>query len=312
MNLGLTADQLEARRKYLCAGDAQLILDGRWNLLWRIKKGLEQEADFYDGLQWYIKRNVSREQMDLRRLMGQYTEPLNLAYCQERTGRPVTYYSGNPMLRAVWKGLQAVTYPCKDELQVSKDYPFMGAHLDAMTTTAQGEPMVLDAKDIARASDDMIQLYTPAGTHQAVVMGVDWWGLSIFAGKKWELVEQPVDPLFRARLIAAEREFYGYLERDAEPADQNPRAEAPKPRPRLRQILLDQTPMDERPNWSGEFMRLARQFAETKGASDLHAITRKAMTELVPDDVGLCAVGLVRFKRDGRGVTIAMEKTDDC
>lgn len=295
MNLGLTAEQLERRRQYLCAGDAQMVLDGHWRLLWRRKKGLEPEDDLSG---------------ELRVQLGSFTEPFNLAWCERVTGREIAYYSDNDLMAEIWGHVSPSGYPAhRPELRVSEDYPFMACHLDGMTTTPQGEPCVIDAKHVARSDDAMVQRYTAAGTHQAIVMGVDWWALSVLTGNsKHEVIYQAVDPLFRARLIAQEREFWGYVERNEEPEDRGAAVAAPKPQPRRREVLLDVMPDAEKPNWSGEFARLARIFAETKAAADRHAIVRKELTELVPDDVGRVELGLVRFKRDGRGVHISLQK----
>jgi hypothetical protein len=300
--LGLSAEQIAARRKYIQAGDAARIMSGEWRSVWREKKGLAEGEDLSGVLPVQL---------------GSMTEPFNLAWAERTTGREINYYSGNPLMRGIWRllhghdsaalGFYANMY--EEELQISEAYPWMACNLDGMTTTPQGNRCVIDAKHLGQAYEQEVLRYTAAGTHQATVMGCDWWALSCLIGnRKHEVIYQEIDALYQASLIAKEREFWGYVTRGEEPEDRVEPVAPPKPQPKRREINLDLTPAAERPNWSGEFARLARSFAETDGAAKLHAITRREMAELVPDDVGLVQLGLVRLKRDGRGVTISLEK----
>lgn len=302
--LGLSAEQIEARKKYVQAGDADRIMRGEWRAVWREKMGLAEPEDL-SGV--------------LAVQMGSYTEPFNLAWCERATGRSITYYSANRYCYAAWLGLTGDKgRTCSmDELQVSKDYPFMAANLDGMTTTPQGHRCVIDAKHVGKSDEQMLLRYTPGMVHQATVMGCDWWALSVLIGNsKHEVIYQQVDPIYQASLIAAEREFWGYVERGEEPEDRTEPKPPPKPQPKRREIVLDTMPIEQRPNWSGDFIKLARDFAETHGAATRHAIVREGIKELMPDDVGLIRFGLVTAKQDGRGISISLDKakseeTDD-
>jgi len=291
---GLTDDQLAYRKKYICGSDAADVLAGKWLDLWKVKTGRMPEPDLYDKLSptldYHVLRHFSRERLELTRLLGHATEDLNAFWYERQTGRAVER---------------------RGEWAVSDAYPFMGAHLDGISTTSRGDPCYWDAKWTGRADEAFLLRHTPQGVHNATILGFDWWGLSVFIGNgKWEWVEQEIDPMFRARLLSRERAFWQHVQNDTEPQDEIAPLAPPKPQPKRREINLDLTPAGERPNWAGEFTRLARVFAETEGAARLHAITRKELTELVPEDVGLCRLGLVKYKRDGRGVTIALEKPE--
>jgi predicted phage-related endonuclease len=296
---GLSEEQLAYRRRYVCGSDAKAVMDGNWLELWKIKTGAIPEPDLYDKLSptldYHVLKHFTRERLELTRLLGHATEDLNAFWYEKQTGREVHR---------------------RGEWAVSKRHAFMGAHLDGVSTTSRGEPCYWDAKWTGRADEAFVLRHTPQGVHNATILGLDWWGLSVFIGNgKWEWIEQPVDPLYQAQLIAKEREFWSWVERGEEPPDAAPEpVAAPKPQPKLRTILLDElTPGGtDWPNWSGEFTRLARTFAETHGAATAHAITREAIKALVPADVGLCRLGLVEYKRDGRGVTISLkqEKSD--
>lgn len=314
-SLGLSPEAVAARRKYVQAGDAAKIMAGEWNAVWRVKMGLAEDPELYDILPFFVQRNVSREQMELKRLMGLFSEPLNLAYCQKQTGRPIEYFSGSTMLRIVWDELTGSRKPQArgDELQVSKTYPWMACNLDGMTTTARGHRCVIDAKHVGRADDPMILRYTAAGTHQATVMGTDWWALSVFIGNgKWELIEQEVDPLYQASLIATTREFWGFVERGEEPTDRTPPGLPPKPQPKLRIVQLDDEFRDAWPNWAGDVLPEIRRFAETDGAAKINGMARDRIKKLLPDDVGTLTRGLFRLNRTKAGaVAMTMKKEAD-
>lgn len=342
---GLTDEQLAYRRRYICGSDASEVMKGNWRELWQIKTGVIAEPDLYDKLSptldYHVLKHFTRERLELTRLLGHATEPLNAFWYEQQTGRAVTR---------------------RGEWAVSRRHAFMGAHLDGVSTTSRGDLCYWDAKWTGRADEAFVLRHTPQGVHNATILGFDWWGLSVFIGNgKWEWVEQPVDPLYQAQLIAKEREFWGFVERKEEPREGAPcdhcggsgeirytrwgwdgdsdrqipdgpeetdtceecggegwigpkTVKAPKPQPNLRTILLDELTQGgtDWPNWAGEYTRLARSFAETHGAATAHAITREAIKALVPADVGLCRLGLVEYKRDGRGITIALkgEKSD--
>lgn len=299
--LGLSEKALERRKRYVCAGDADRIMAGKRRAVWREKMGLAEPEDFYDTLEWFIQKNISREQMEMKRVLGQFTEPFNLYWHQRVTGRPLTYYTDSPMLSAIWEGLTGdVAAP---EFMASRLFRFMGAHLDGITTTAKGHRCVIDAKHVGRADDPMIARYTAAGTHQATVAGCEWWALSVLIGNsKWELIEQEVDPLYQAELIEAESEFWGYVERGEEPEDRVETAVLPPaPQPRLRTIQLEDEFRDIWPNWAGDMLTMIRTFAETNGASILHNIARDKIKKLLPDDVGEISRGLFKLHRDKAG-----------
>lgn len=310
MNLGLSKEALERRRKYICAGDAALIMAGHWRQVWRDKMGLSEPEDLSN---------------ELRVQLGLFTEPFNLAWCEKQTGRQVHYFSGNKLMLGTWADLHLDRDVCnwsEQELQVSSDYPFMAAHLDGMTTTAKGERCVIDAKHVGRSDDPMILRYTAAGTHQATVMGCDWWALSVIVGNaKWELIELEVDPLYRAELIAAEREFWGYVERGEEPLDRGEAILPPAPPPKYRTLIV---PTHEGPaldgllreeNWLAEAMAEMTAFIGTDAAAKRNGIARSRLRDqLIPGDIGVLQYGRFSAKRSKAGaltMAIAGMEGDD-
>jgi hypothetical protein len=287
--LGLSAAGLERRQRHICAGDAARLMAGEWRSVYREKIGLTLPEDLSGVLPVQL---------------GTFDEPFNLYWYQKQTGRKINYYTDSPLLGSIWIGLTGDLDSLRPEWMASRLFPWMGAHLDGMTTTARGESCVIDAKHVGRADDPMIVRYTAAGTHQATVAGCNWWALSVLIGNsKWELIEQEVDPLYQAELIEAESEFWGYVERREEPEDRVETAVLPPaPQPRLRIIQLEDEFQDSWPNWAGDLLPLIRTFAETNGAAVIHNITRDKIKKLLPDDVGEITRGLFKAKRDKAGV----------
>lgn len=296
--LGLDAAAKERRRNYLTASDAKRVLEGDWPTLWREKKGLA-EGENLDG--------------KLAVQMGSFTEPFNLFWCERQTGRRVEYYSDNGVAADAWNRLTARS--ARPEFVVCGAIPFMGCSLDALSTTSHGHPCVLDAKHVGQYRyDELVERYTPAGTHQAIVCDVEWWALSVFVGNaRWELVEQEVDPFYREAYIAKAREFWSWIERDEEPPDMSAPIAPPKPQPRLRNLDASAefgTPewqaLVARNNWLADCANEVLAFAETEGAFKAHQAAREGIKRLLPDDIGLFTRqtkrGLFTAKRSSAGV----------
>ncbi len=286
MELGLSQTQVEARRKGIGGSDAGKIMSGDWRTLWAEKTGRAQPEDLTSVLAVQ---------------MGSFTENFNAFWFEKQTGRVVTN---------------------RNELVVSKKYPFMRANLDGVTRTAKGQRAYWDAKHVGRLDEATVLRYTPQMTHCCTLIGADYWVLSVFIGNsKWEMVEQEIEPMYQADLIARETEFWQFVTDDVEP----PEAErapvlAPKPQPKRRVIDVPLNPDDpvfaalmQRENWLSEMVEAMGAFATTHAAAARHAIARKRIADVLPEDVGRVTRGRIKATRDGRGVTISLDKepTDD-
>lgn len=276
-SLGLSAEQIEQRRKFIGGSDAGEVMTGDWQRLWRVKTGREKPEDL-SGI--------------LAVQMGSFTEDLNAFWYTKQTGRDITA-----------RGL----------FHVNKAYPFMAANLDGVSTTSKGHECYWDAKHVGRLDEATVLRYTPQMVHCCTILGLDWWVLSVFIGNsKWELVEQEVDPIYQATLIAREREFWGYVERDEEPPEQSAPVLAPKPQPKLRTVQLEDQWRDEWPNWGDRMVELFGTFAGTYAAATAHAIAREDIKALLPEDVGLVTRGNIKISRTRAGaVTMAITKEKD-
>ena len=291
--LGLTPLQIEERRGGVYGTDAADILAGKWRDLWRVKTGRKEPAHLYDRLSLdqankHVLRHVSRASIDLAAMIGNWTEPLNLAYCEAMEGREVTR---------------------RGETWTHRVVPWMRCHADGAFTTRRGYPAVIDAKHWAKFDTAAIARVTPQLTHNALVGGFDWWCLSVFVGtSKWEYVEQEVDPFYAAELMQREAAFWRCVEEDIEPADQGDQVAPPKPQ-MLREISLDGEPSPTWPNWGAEMVGLLGKYGLVVEKWTLGGLFREQIKRLLPEDVGLLTRGKWQIKRDRAGkVTIGLKK----
>lgn len=283
MDLGLSPARLAERRLGVGGSDAGKIMMGDWRQLWLEKTGRAEPEDLSDILAVQ---------------MGSFTENFNAFWYTKQTGRLITERSTRI---------------------VSVRHPFMCANLDGVTTTSKGAEAYWDAKHVGRLDEATALRYTPQMVHCCTILDLDWWVLSVFVGNsKYEVLEQECDPIYQATLIAREREFWGFVERDEEPPEAGAPVLAPKPQPKLRTLHIPTDApeafdaMARQFNWLSEFCRNARKFVDTQPAATVNALARAANKDLVPEDFGEVVYGAYRFARTKAGaVTQAARKGDD-
>jgi hypothetical protein len=277
MQLGLTAQQLEERRSGLYGTDAKMIVEGHWNELWRIKKGLAQGEDL---------SNVLRVQL------GSFTEPFNCFWFEKQTGREVMHRNVR------WSAVEN-----------NKAMPeWMAANIDGTTRTSKGQPAYIDFKHVGVAGDAVVERYTPQLTHCALVCGVEHWIISFLIGNsKWECVEQEVDVFFADELLALEAEFWSYVENNIEPEDRI-KAAVPRPEPVYRKVSLADADKDFWPNWGADMIDEFGKLANTWDSWTACNIARDEIKRLLPEDVGEVTRGNIAVKRTKAGsVTINLK-----
>jgi len=309
VQLGLSEAQLAERRTRLHAGDAPALMEGNLRKPYRRLKFGEEE-DLYPSLPWFVQKSLTPEQLEFAAALGNYTEPFNLAYTMQRTGREIEYFSANELMRTVWcelTGRDDLFHAT--ELVVSKRYPWMACNLDGMTTTPEGHRSVIDAKHLSRFYEAELLKYTPYGVWQATCAGTDWWGIAPIAGTKWEPpIFQEVDPIYQATLIARGRKCREYIEAGIEPPEFVEPVLAPKPTPKLRSVIVPTDNEDvfealcRRDNWLSEARDHIRAIVNTDAAAKVNAIHREGMKDLVPPDVGKVVFGRYSGKRDKAGL----------
>jgi predicted phage-related endonuclease len=253
LTLGLTPEQHAQRSRWVGGSDALAIVSGgdAWLQLWLQKTGRAAPADLSDVLAV---------------VMGQYTEPLNIAWFQRQTGRQV---SG-----------------CREQ-RVHSRLPFIGVTLDGLTTTEDGFDATLQAKHVSQSNEAMELRYTAQCTHEALVLGYDHYVMSVFVGSsKWELYEREVDPFFAAEYLALCEEFWDYVVTDREPPAPPP---LPVPPPR-RLRTVDMTASNIWAEYAGVWRSLKPSHQRFEAAA-------KELKRLIEPDVGLATGHGVQVKR---------------
>ena len=173
--IGLSADQLIARRDCIGGSDANTIMSGddaRVMNLWQEKRG-EVEGEDLSGV--------------LQVQMGCWTEAFNRQWYTKTTGHEVI--DAGAVLRCPinpWRGASLDGY-----------VPALDAIWEGKHTSAFGKP------------DDILARYMPQLQHNMAVRGVSKAILSVIYGNhKYEAVEVEADWLYQEELLKAERHFW--------------------------------------------------------------------------------------------------------
>jgi predicted phage-related endonuclease len=173
-----------ARRLGIGGSDATKIMAGEWRELWHIKTCRLEDRDLSDVLPVQI---------------GVATEALNRAWFARNAGLAIS------------------TDAC--EHVIHPEHKFMRANLDGRVDP----DCVYEAKHVSDRYklDEIVSRYFWQLQHCIAVAGSSGAYLSVFFGNsRWEYATVPRDDTAIADLVARERAFWGYVERDQEPEDQ--------------------------------------------------------------------------------------------
>lgn len=184
--LGLTAAQKEMRRKYIGGSDANIIMGGdpeKIYRLWEIKTGRREDDDL-SGV--------------LAVMMGHATEEFNAAWYEYKTGDRVTN---------------------RNEHRVSSDMEHVACSLDGL---CRGGAAIWEAKHVGGNEDaeTVINRYMPQLHHNMMTCGLDVAVLSVFEGNSvWWAQEVSRDPFYVEAMIEAEAAFWDCVQNDRPPVD---------------------------------------------------------------------------------------------
>jgi len=192
--MSLTAEQIAFRKTVLGGSDANIIMSGdndKIFRLWQEKRG-EKEHEDLSGV--------------LPVQMGVWTEPFNRVWFTKTTGRNVT---------------------ASGDQRICFENPFMGCTLDGLTDDGQS---VWEAKHVSAFSKDeeVIQKYIPQLTHNMIVCGLTRATLSVFFGNLLHKVfEFELDYGYAEQLVAAEEQFWDCVLDGMEPVIRAVKYEGP-------------------------------------------------------------------------------------
>lgn len=182
--LGLTAEQIAARKAYIGASDANILMSGdieAIDRLWAVKRGEAEPEDLSDVLQVQL---------------GAFTEVFNRHWFTKVTGRAVDNV-----------GVE----------MASLDHEWMAVTLDGLT---DGGETVFEAKHISAFAkpDEVLAKYLPQLTHAMLVVGVRRAVLSVlFGNHKHETFEVALDDAYAEQLVAVEQAFWACVRTGTRP-----------------------------------------------------------------------------------------------
>ncbi len=260
--LGLTEEDLEERRKYIGASDANIILSGddeKIRTLWLVKRGLQAPEDL---------SNVLAVQM------GIWTERFNLHWYTRQTGNVIT---GNNT---------KIVHPA---------IPYLRATLDGKTTLKDGRTVVVDAKHVGPynfSTEETTQRYAPQMAVQMACQDCPVAHISIFVGSnKWELVEIERDALYETQVLAAVKKFWMHVQDGTLPVD-IPAVSVPMPAGLLRKVDFSA---------NNAWVAAEQDYLTNEIPAKLFTDAKDALKGLILDDIGEVKGKSLKAKRDTKG-----------
>lgn len=263
----LTPEQVEERKNYIGASDASRIMDGDWTSLFDEKKGLVEPKD--------LSKILAVQ-------MGVYTEPFNIAWYQQETGRRVD---------------------SRGRFVTAANFPYLAANLDGMTTDEHGSSRVVEAKHLSpfMSIEDAIKKYYPQVQHQMFVTGCNTADLScLFGNAKWDYYTIHKDHEYLNKYLDMVEQFWSAVESNVRPAD--PVLEKQK-------ISIDdmrKMDMSASNNWKV----LAKTWVETKEQAKAFKDSEAGLKSLVPEDVRTAYGAGVYINRAKNGALSIRPLTD--
>lgn len=253
--MALTDEQKAFRSKVLGGSDANIVMGGddeKILHLWKLKRGEAQDEDLSKVLPVQ---------------MGVFTEPFNIRWFEQETGRKVTD-----------NGVQKV-HPV---------HSFMGCTLDGLTDDGT---TVFEAKHVSAFSnaDEIQERYMPQLYHNMAVCGVEKAVLSVFYGNfKWEKYDINRDPIYAMIVESAMEKFWACVQSGEPPV-----------------AIKSSSPVDaiRRVDMTGNnlWASLSRQYMDNLAGKDLCDQAVDQLKKLVDEDVAEAYGHGIKFKRDKRG-----------
>lgn len=270
-SLGLSKEQVEARRTIFGGSDANKLMKGGSNVidLWNFKTGRAENDDFSD---------------DLFVMLGHYIEPFHREWFTKKTGVPVSM----------------------DDLSIS--HP--DHSVCPRTASLDGRAVVTDRAAIWEGKFvtgyvklvEVIETYQPQLHHNMHCAGTDLAVLSVMLGTakhEWVVVEK--DQFYLNQLLDREDKFWDCVVRNVKPdfaeisapTDNARMGHVPSAKERPTRIL------DMRTN--NEWVSTVHDYLGTKDASARHDEAKEKLKSMVPADVAKVYGAGIEINRDSRG-----------
>jgi predicted phage-related endonuclease len=261
--IGMSEDDRAERRNFLGASDANIIVGGDKERIYRLWQEKTGEAEPED-----LSNNLPVQ-------MGTFTEDLNLYWFERQTGKRV--YS-------------------RKEKVVHPTLPFIRASLDGCTTHPENDmAAVIDAKHVSAfnfEAEDCLAKYSPQLAVQMACKGYEWGMLSIFSGTTtWVWAATQRDVIYEARVLAAMKDFWAAVQSKTPP---------PIPASMMPAMPIDQmrkVDMSRHNEWSAHE---ADYLAHEESAKKFDA-AKGGMKKLVDGDVREATGKLLTIRRSKDG-----------
>jgi len=272
-SLQLSEAARDFRLRHIGGSDANIIMSGddsRILRLWEEKTGKRKPEDLTG---------------ELRVVMGQYTEALNVAWYEKNTGDTVS---------------------ARGKSAASKTHEWMSCTLDGICL---GGDAVYEAKhtggyDFASRSPKTIEslasYYAPQLHHNMLVCGLNLAILSAFLdNSKWDHIRVEKDPFYCDALMEAESRFWLCVQRDTPPVD----IPAPPPPPKFEKMRS--VDMDGNNRWASA----ADCWLTNREAAAAFESSRKDLKSCLDPDVGKAyGHGVVAVRSANGAITIREHK----
>lgn len=272
--LGLTPEQVLARRQGIGGSDAATIMGGnpvKIAKLWEEKTGRREPDDLSDVLCVQL---------------GSWTEPFNAAWFQKTTGRFVF---------------------CRNSLFIRDDLPWWRANLDGLTAVEKVtdgqfvDRAVWEAKHVAgfeSLEETIVPRYTPQVYHNMHAAGLSQGVLSILVGtSELRVFEFEQHPMYLRELIERETEFWEHVQQDVPPPEWLDIA-PPPPVTEFRSVSMEGV---------REWAEAAEAWLATKDMAKHYERSCKELRGMIEADVGEAIGHGIVVKRSRSGSLLIQE-----
>lgn len=200
-------------------------------------------------------------------------------------------------------------------------HPFIRCTLDGWLMTVEGPANVkrlnrwTGKKQGQTALEWAVEKYTVSTMHECIACDALYGYLILVIDEAEPVaVRIDVDPWVAEEMVARLTDFWKCVEERTPPEGTAVPFVAPKIEiAQLRRLDLLDPQVQERNQWSGEFIDLAHTFASTEGAHRAHMACRDDIKRLLPDDVAEVSYGrflVKRTKSNSITMTLAPEIED--
>jgi hypothetical protein len=270
LDIGLTQPQLVGKKTYIGGSSAKDIADGNWMKVYN-QIALGQSEDL---------SRIFKVQL------GHITEEFNLTWFAKQEDWILPAQMDTVAIR-------------------NKDHPYIGCLPDCIMTKNGGQvEAVIDAKHTGAKApwwdeQKVAEYYFPQAQHNMIACEIyEFWLSVIFGNEGPVAIEIPFNPAWAKKYTGLCESFWEHVSRKDPPT-----AGDSLTVPEIKLDDMRELDMTEG-NQASEWAQSAETFLDTKKMHKKHDDTKKAIKEMIPDDVKRAYGDGIEAKRDKRGISI--------